>query len=180
MRKRLFFFRRKSFEENSADTNLYRQLFHFLIKQITNPKNVEQLIQLGQRAPGKGADENFHTYLLFEKYLCSFEQSKNYTPASLRSLIKDLFPDLGTIDPFSILFLTDLEKKNTIAIDFLRSFLSSVEEQFGQAGDGYFERKKDDLDQLLAERNKEETFSELQSLSTEVFQFVNENYGETF
>src|SRR5205814_1215191 len=103
-----------------------------------------------------------------------------FTPQGLRNIIYNLFPELSKKDSFDILFLTDLEKKNTIAIQFLTSFLSDVIDQFGHAGDGYFERKQDDLTQLNFQKEKDETFAELQSLSFEIFQFVHENYGEAF
>src|SRR5438270_13528255 len=161
----------------SADAGLYKELFIFLSNLISRPENAEQLLQIGSRVHHKSPDEIFHTYILFEKYICSFEREQKHNPTTLRNLIKEKFPQLEGKEPFSILFVSDTEKKNTIAIQFLTSFLKDVIHQFGNAGDGYFERMQDDLNQLYQQKHKEEIFSELQSLSFDVFQFVNDNYG---
>jgi PAS domain S-box len=176
MFKKIFFRKRKE-EIISADAILYKDLFSYLTSLITRPENAEQLIQIGSRAHQKSPDEVFHTYVLFEKYINSFERNQKYTPAVLRDLIKDNFPELASREPFNILFINDTEKKNTIAIQFLNAFLTDVTNQFGNAGDGYFERIRDDLNQLYEQKHKEDVFIELQMLSFEVFQFVNDNYG---
>ena len=161
----------------SADATLYKDLFHYLTSLISRPENAEQLIQIGSKAYQKHPDEVFHTYILFEKYICSFERNQKYTPANLRNLIREQFPELSNKEPFNILFINDTEKKNTIAVQFLNAFLNDVINQFGNAGDGYFERIRDDLNQLYQQKHKDEVFAELQVLSFEVFQFVNDNYG---
>lgn len=115
-----------------------QELFQFLIRQITVPKNAEQLIQLAGKAHLKTPDEVFHTYLLFEKYICTFEPEQRFTRETLRESIGTHFPELRNQDPFSILFLGDIEKKNTVAIEFLSSFLDRLREQFGGAQDGFF------------------------------------------
>lgn len=157
---------------------LYVRLFQFLSKQITVPKNAEQLLQLGSKAHHKKPDEIFQIYLLFETYICTFEPEQKYTRQLLRNDIGRLFPALFQTEPFSILFLTDTEKKNSIAIQFLKGFLASVSEQFGQAGDGFFDRKIKELDELSSGIKAEQTFRDLQFLSFEIFHFVQENYGE--
>ena len=161
----------------SFASSLYPELFQFLIRQITVPRNAEQLIQLGHKAHNKKPDEIFHIYLLFEKYISSFEPEQKYTSQSLRQEICRLFPDLIKTDPFSILFLSDVEKKNTIACHFLADFLSSVSIQFGHAGDGFFEKKLSELDELKSRISAEQSFRDLQFLSFEIFHFVHENYG---
>ncbi|HEU0064450.1 MAG TPA: hypothetical protein VFQ58_05440, partial [Flavisolibacter sp.] len=171
------FSRKNKIQADSADAGLYKELFIFLSNLISRPENAEQLLQIGSRVHHKSPDEVFHTYILFEKYICSFEREQKHNPTTLRNLIKEKFPQLAGKEPFNILFVSDTEKKNTIAIQFLTSFLKDVIQQFGNAGDGYFERMQDDLNQLYQEKHKEEIFSELQSLSFDVFQFVNDNYG---
>src|ERR1700733_209747 len=119
---------------------LYRPLFEFLISCITPSANAEQLIQLGSKAARKSADEAFYTYLLFEKYLTTFELSAQHTRKSVRERVRQRFPALLEDDSiFNILFVSETEQKNTLAIQFLESFLETVRDKFGRTGDGYFE-----------------------------------------
>src|SRR6185312_3675769 len=159
---------------------LYIALFEFLISIISIPANAEQLIQLGHKAAGKSADEVFHTYLLFEKYLTSFEQMEQHTRKSLRERIRQRFPALlreGSI--FNILFVSEFEQKNTLAIQFLHSFLVALRDKFGRSGDGYFEKKIADLAALEVRKRDPDIFRNLQFLSFDVFHFISNNYGET-
>jgi PAS domain S-box-containing protein len=158
---------------------LYQSLFEFLISSVSSPANAQQLIQLGYKAARKNADEVFHTYLLFEKYLTSFELAEQHTRKSLRERIRQRFPALlhdGSI--FNILFVGETEQKNTLAIQFLQSFLDTVKDKFGRAGDGYFEKKVNELAILEAGRRDPDIFRKLQFLSFDAFQFVSSNYGE--
>lgn len=158
---------------------LYQSLFEFLIGSVSSPANAQQLIQLGYKAARKNADEVFHTYLLFEKYLTSFELAEQHTRKSLRERIRQRFPALlqdGSI--FNILFVGETEQKNTLAIQFLQSFLETVKDKFGRAGDGYFEKKVNELAILEASRRDPDIFRKLQFLSFDAFQFVSSNYGE--
>jgi len=158
---------------------LYQSLFEFLISSVSSPANAQQLIQLGYKAARKNADEVFHTYLLFEKYLTSFELAEQHTRKSLRERIRQRFPALlqdGSI--FNILFVGETEQKNTLAIQFLQSFLQTVRDKFGRAGDGYFEKKVNELAILEASKRDPEIFRKLQFLSFDAFQFVSSNYGE--
>ncbi|HEY4108951.1 hybrid sensor histidine kinase/response regulator [Puia sp.] len=163
---------------SDKESALYKALFEFLISSITVPADAEQLIQLGNKAATKGDEEVFHTYLLFEKYLASFEQERN-TRKSLRERVRQRFPVLledGSI--FNILFVSETEQKNTLAIHFLQPFLAAVKDKFGKAGDGYFERKMADLAVLDTQRRDPEAFRKLQFLSFDVFKFIGSNYGE--
>jgi PAS domain S-box-containing protein len=158
---------------------LYKALFDFLISCISVPAKAEQMIQLGHKAAGKGADDVFHTYLLFEKYLTSFEQAEVHTRKSLRERIRQRFPVLleeGSI--FNILFVSETEQKNTLAIQFLQSFLGALKDKFGRAGDGYFEKKLAELIALESRKRDPEIFRSLQFLSFDVFHFIGNNYGE--
>jgi PAS domain S-box-containing protein len=158
----------------------YQSLFEFLISCVSVPANAEQLIQLGYKAARKDADEVFYTYLLFEKYLTSFELSEQHTRKSLRERVRQRFPFLledGSI--FNILFVSETEQKNTLAIQFLQSFLETVKDKFGRAGDGYFEKKVRELAVLEAGKRDPEIFRKLQFLSFDAFKFVSGNYGET-
>jgi PAS domain S-box-containing protein len=163
--------------EHSA---LYKALFDFLIGNISVPANAEQLIQLGHKASAKNADEALHTYLLFEKYLTSFEQMDQHTRKSLRERIRQRFPALlyeGSV--FNLLFVSENEQKNTLAIQFLQSFLQALKDKFGRAGDGYFEKKIADLAALEVRKRDPDIFRNLQFLSFDVFHFISNNYGET-
>ncbi|HUB61768.1 MAG TPA: ATP-binding protein [Puia sp.] len=164
-------------EDQSA---LYQSLFEFLIGCISAPANAQQLIQLGYKAAKKDSEEVFHAYLLFEKYLTSFELAEKLTRRPLREGIRQRFPALlneGSI--FNILFVSETEQKNTLAIQFLQTFLDAVKDRFGRAGDGYFEKKIRDLMVLEEQISDPETFRKLQFLSFDAFQFVSSNYGET-
>ncbi len=58
---------------------LYKRAFlEFLINQISEPQNAEKLIELAHKSLGQKTEEVFHTYLLFEKYLTTFEQDTRY------------------------------------------------------------------------------------------------------
>ncbi|HEY6901932.1 MAG TPA: ATP-binding protein [Puia sp.] len=164
----------------SDQSALFRALFDFLIDCISVPANAEQLIQLGHKAVGKDAEEVFHTYLLFEKYLTSFELIEQHTRKSLRERVRQRFPALlhdGSI--FNILFVSETEQKNTLAIQFLHSFLDAVRDKFGRAGDGFIEKKIKELSILEIGKDEPEIFRKLQFLSFEAFQFVGNNYGES-
>src|ERR1700744_4305549 len=167
-----------SARRSDKEQALYKALFEFLIHCITEPTNAEQLIQLGSKVAAKDTEEGFHTYLLFEKYLTSFEQEQ-CNRRSLRVRVRQRFPVLlqeGSI--FNILFVSETEQKNALAIHFLQPFLAAVKEKFGRAGDGYFERKMAELVQLDAQRRDPEAFRKLQFLSFDVFKFIGNNYGE--
>ncbi|HEV2480332.1 MAG TPA: ATP-binding protein [Puia sp.] len=159
---------------------LYKALFEFLIGCISVPANAEQLIQLGYKSAGKSAEEVFHAYLLFEKYLTSFEQVEQQNRRSLRERVRQRFPVLltdGSI--FNILFVSETEQKNTLAIQFLHSFLLALKDKFGRAGDGYFEKKIIELGGLETRKRDADIFRNLQFLSFDVFHFIGNNYGET-
>src|SRR5580698_10258744 len=164
-------------EDQSA---LYQSLFEYLISCVSAPANAQQLIQLGYKAAMKDSEEVFHTYLLFEKYLTSFELAEKLSRRPLRQGIRQLFPALlneGSI--FNILFVSETEQKNTLAIQFLQAFLEAVREKFGRAGDGYFEKKMRELTVLEEQISDQESFRKLQFLSFDAFQFVSSNYGDT-
>jgi PAS domain S-box-containing protein len=136
-----------------------------------------QLIQLGLKASGKKVEEVFNTYLLFEKYLITFEPER-FTRQSLRESIRQRFPAILQDPIFNILFVSESVQKNTLAVEFLRSFFAAVGDKFGRAGEGYVEKKMKELKELQAKIHEGEIFRKLQSLSFEVFQFVGGNYGE--
>ena len=163
-------------EDHSA---LYRALFEFLITCISVPANAEQLIELGYKSAGKNSDEAFYTYLLFEKYITSFEQVEKHTRKSLRESIRQRFPALLQSPIFTILFVPETEQKNTLAIQFLQSYLEAVIDKFGRTGDGFFDKKMKELAVLEEQNTEVETFRKLQFLSFEAFRFVGNNYGET-
>jgi len=160
-----------------TDNLLFKQLFSFLISRISTPGNAEQLIQLGNRSAVQGAEESIHTYLLFEKYLTSFEQGTGYTRHSLRASIRERFPAIVQEPVFSILFVPEVEQKNTLAAEFINSFLDNVSSKFGRASDGYFEKKLKQL-ATLEGLKQEEVFKKLQLISFEAFEFVGKTYGE--
>lgn len=159
-------------------SHLYNLLFGHLISCIPATASAPQLIQLGLKISGKKVGEVFNTYLLFEKYLTTFE-SERFNRATLRESIRQRFPAILQEPIFNILFVPETEQKNILAIEFLRSFLLAVGDKFGRAGEGYVEKKLSEL-AIMEEKIREvEIFRKLQFLSFEVFQFVGGNYGET-
>src|ERR1700742_2436651 len=93
---------------------LYRALFEFLIGSISSPSNAAQLIELGTRSNGMDADEVLNTYLLFEKYMTTFEQAEKHTRKSLRERVRQRFPALLQESIFDILFVPETVQKNTL------------------------------------------------------------------
>jgi len=165
-------------QNTDARTRLYKNLFDYLISCISVSSGAPQLIQLGLKASGKRVEEVFNTYLLFEKYLVTFE-SDQFTRESLRERIRQRFPGILQDPIFNILFVSEVEQKNTLAIEFLRAFLLAVADKFGRAGEGYVDKKIKELAALQEKVCEGEIFRKLQFLSFEVFQFVGGNYGET-
>jgi len=161
-----------------ARSRIYKSLFEYLISCISVSSGAPQLIQLGLKASGKKVEEVFNTYLLFEKYLITFDQER-FTRVSLRESIRQRFPAILQDPIFNILFVSESEQKNTLAIEFLRSFFRAVADKFGRAGEGYVDKKMKELKELEEKVHEGEIFRKLQSLSFEVFQFVGGNYGET-
>jgi PAS domain S-box-containing protein len=178
--KNLLHFKRNANVPTTADTHrlLYKGFFEFLINQVSTPQNAEQLIELGFKSMGKTTEEVFHTYLLFEKYLTSFEQDTYYDRESLREGIRLRFPAILQEPIFHLLFVSETEQKNTLAVEFLQSFLSNAGDKSGRGGAGYLEKKSKELEALGECRQEPESFRKLQSLSFELFHFVGENYGD--
>jgi len=162
---------------SDARSHLYKILFDYLISIIPATATAPQLIQLGNKASGKKVEEVFNIYLLFEKYLTTFE-AEQFTRDSLRESVRQRFPGILQEHIFNILFVPESEQKNILAIEFLRSFLKDVSDKFGRAGEGYVEKKLKELDELHERIREGEIFRKLQFLSFEVFQFVGSNYGE--
>jgi PAS domain S-box-containing protein len=164
-------------EEDLSD--LYRSIFDYLITCISVPANAEQLIELGYKSAGRNGEEAFHTYLLFEKYLTSFELAEQYTRDTLRGHVRERFPELLEHPFFSILFLPETEQKNTLAVQFIQSFLDMVSDKIGRAAEATFDKKVKELAVLEEEKQDPETFRKLQFLSFEVFRFVSDHYGKS-
>jgi len=163
---------------SDARSHLYKVLFDYLIFCIPATATAPQLIQLGNKVPGKKVEEVFNTYLLFEKYLTTFE-AERFTRNSLRESVRQRFPGILQEPIFNILFVPESEQKNILAIEFLHSFLKDVSDKFGRTGEGYVEKKLKELSELQERIREGEIFRKLQFLSFEVFKFVGDNYGET-
>jgi hypothetical protein len=86
---------------------------------------------------------------------------------------------LGKEPFFNILFLPLAEQKNLLAIQFLKSFLINVSDKLGRTGDGFFEKKLNELELFELQKNEPEIFADLQFISIESFRFIGKNYGET-
>jgi len=82
-------------------------LFDFLAKEISAPKNAENIIEMGRQAARKDSEELLPVYLLFESYLCNFDREVKYTRESLRQTIRNKFSFLSGDPFFSLLFLEE-------------------------------------------------------------------------
>jgi len=108
-----------------ADNNLFKQVFGFLISRISNPGNgrtADTALEIS-RPPG-GRKKAIHTYLLFEKYLTSFRTGQRW----LYKKFPTRLPYAKNSRPlyrnrlFSILFVSEIEQKNTLATEFIHPF----------------------------------------------------------
>jgi PAS domain S-box-containing protein len=165
-------------QEAEENTALYKSLFDFLTSCLSTPGSAQQLVELSVKAATKNEADVFPVYLLFEKYLTSFEEGERYTRRALREDIRERFPRLGDLTIFPILFVPEAEQKNTLAIQFLETFLDAVTDRFGRTGDGYFEKRQKDLEILEGCVQDILLFRKLQFISFETFKFVSANYGE--
>jgi PAS domain S-box-containing protein len=164
--------------QDEANRSLFKGLFEFLINQISDPRNAEQLVQLGLTSFDKNTEEVFNTYLLFEKFLTSFEQETYYDRQSLREGVRLRFPSILQEPIFHLLFVSEVEQKNTLAIQFLQTFLENAADKFGRTGAVYFEKKFRELASLDENKQAPESFRRLQFLSFEIFHYVTGNHGD--
>ena len=178
--KKLFklFSRKKSAAEigNSVD---FSALFDFLTREISVPRNAENIILMARQATRKNSEDLLSIYLLFESYLCNFDSAGKYTRDSLRQTISSKFP-LVSHDPFfSILFLNEEQKKVKIGAFFIVQFLQHCIEKFGRSKENFLEKKKAEFAQIFADPGKEVTFANIEASSVELRQLIGDSWGHS-
>src|SRR5688572_21973935 len=153
-----FFSARKSTAEKAVSVD-FSALFDFLTKEISVPRNVENIIGMAKQAARKNSEDLLSIYLLFESHLCNFDPAKKYTRTSLRQVISTKFPFLSEDPFFSILFLKDEQKKVKLGAFLIRQFLQLCIQRFGGSKDNFLEKKQVEFTILFTEPGKELPFA---------------------
>ncbi len=172
------FSRKKSAAEsgNSVD---FSALFDFLTREITVPRNADNIILMARQATRKNSEDLLSIYLLFESYLCNFDPAGKYTQGSLRQTISNKFP-LVSHDPFfSILFLNEEQKKVKIGAFFIVQFLQHCIEKFGRSKDNFLEKNKAEFAQAFADPGNEITFANIEASCAELRQLIGDSWGHS-
>ena len=172
------FSRKKSAAEsgNSVD---FSALFDFLTREITVPRNADNIILMARQATRKNSEDLLSIYLLFESYLCNFDPAGKYTQGSLRQTISNKFP-LVSHDPFfSILFLNEEQKKVKIGAFFIVQFLQHCIEKFGRSKDNFLEKNKAEFAQIFADPGNEMTFANIEASCAELRQLIGDSWGHS-
>lgn len=176
--KNLFTIFRKKITFNAAPVKGQRQLFDFLIKEISVPKRAEELIAVGRNSNNSAADELLPDYFLFERYLTNLDPEQKYTRKSLRAAIHQRFPELASDPHLSILFISDIEKKQKLSVFFLRCCLELTGESFGNANK-YFEQMGNTVNGIEKMPASEQSLQALRDLSDKLFQNIIGNFGNS-
>ncbi len=158
--------------------NGYDRLFDFLIKEISVPKQAEELIAIGKKNSRKPVDDLLSDYFLFERYLTNIDPEQKYSRESLRSTLQQLFPGLKNDAFFSILFLPEADKKQRLAVSFVELCLLRSIDNFGHAGNGLFDDQLKELRSLQQTAATAESLQRIQSLSDSVYQHIATNFGD--
>ncbi|RXK83868.1 PAS domain-containing hybrid sensor histidine kinase/response regulator [Filimonas effusa] len=154
------------------------QVFDFLAKEISVPRQNEQLIAVARRAGEKHAAALLPDYFLLERYLTNLDPEQKYTQQSLREVLRQRFEWL-TKDPyFSVLFLHDPGKKQQQAVYFIRRCLAKATDNFGFSGGGLFEQMGKELELLELEIASEAVLKKMEVLSIQIYHYIVANFGE--
>lgn len=175
MKNILTIFRKKR-KQKTATVKSQRQLFDFLIKEISVPKQAEELIAIGRKNKNSTADELLADYFLFERYLTNLDPEQKYTRQSLRNTIQLQFPELAHDAFFSILFIPDLDKKQRISIYFVRNCLAKAGSSFGSAN-GMFDSLNESLSVIEAAPATQQSLGQIHSFSDTLYQHIATNFG---
>src|SRR4051812_33098042 len=173
-----FFSGKKSTAEkgNSVD---FSALFDFLTKEISIPRNAENIILMARQAARKNSDELLSIYLLFESHLCNFDRTEKYNRQSLRQTIDTKFPLLSQDPFFSILFLKEEQKKVKLGAFFIGQFLQDCIDKFGRSKDNYLEKKKTEFRDIFIEPGNEITFANIEASCVELKQVIGDSWGHS-
>jgi PAS domain S-box-containing protein len=172
-------FRTKSRQQATPAANHLAQVFDFLVREISVPKQNEQLIAVAKKAKNKSTADLLPDYFLLERYLINLDPEQKYTQQSLRDVLKQRF-DWLTQDPyFCVLFLPDLGKKQHQAVFFIKLCLQKAISNFGFAGNGLFEQLGKELEELELTISSEVTLKKIENLSIRIYHYITANFGHS-
>ena len=157
----------------------FSALFEFLIKEISVPKDADNIILMAKQAGRKNSEDLLSTYLLFESYLCNFDVARKYDRTSLRKTIANKFSFL-TFDPFfSILFLNEEQKKVKLGAVVIGQFLQFCVEKFGKSKENFLEKKKIEFTKIFIDPGNEITFANIEASCAELKQVISDSWGHS-
>jgi len=173
-----FFSKKKSAAENGSSVD-FSALFEFLTKEISTPRNAENIIQMAKQAARKNSEDLLSIYLLFESHLCNFETEAKYSRESLRQTISAKFP-LLSLDPFfSILFLNEEQKKVKLGAFLIRKFLQLCIDRFGGSKDNFLEKKLVEFTKVFTDPPNELIFAYIEASCADLRQVISDSWGHS-
>jgi PAS domain S-box-containing protein len=155
------------------------QVFDFLVREISVPRQNEQLIAVAQKAKNKTSADLLPDYFLLERYLINLDPEQKYTQQSLRNTLKHRFDWLTTDPYFCVLFLPDLGKKQHQAVIFIKLCLQKAIANFGFAGNGLFEQLGKELEELELMIASEAILKKMENLSIRIYHYITANFGQS-
>ena len=173
-----FFSRKKSTADkgNSVD---FSALFDFLTKEISVPRNANNIILMARQAARKHPEDLLSIYLLFESHLCNFDPAGKYNRESLRATISNKFSFLSLDPYFSILFLKEEQKKVKLGAFFIGRFLQHCIEKFGRSKDNFLEKKKAEFTEIFTEPGNDIVFADLEASCVDLKHVIGDSWGHS-
>lgn len=155
----------------------FDQLFDFLIKEISVPKQAERLIAVGRKVKGKPVDELIRNYISFEHHLITLDPEQKYDQEKLRAIVKQRFPDLLQNEHFALLFEPEELQKLRLAVIFSSICMQEASGIFGNAGNGLFEQVQKELEAIQYSDYSEAVMQQMQLLIGRMYAYINTNFG---
>ena len=165
-------------KEETTTAHGLAQVFDFLAKEISVPRQNEQLVAVARKAGEKNAADLLPDYFLLERYLTNLDPEQKYTQQSLRETLRHRFEWLTKDTYFCVLFLHDPGKKQHQAVDFIRRCLAKATDNFGFSGSGLFEQMGKELEILELEISSEIVLKKMEVLSIQIYHYIVANFGE--
>lgn len=166
-------------QEETPAAHSLAQVFEFLAREISVPRQNEQLIAMTRRAKDKTSASLLPDYFLLERYLINLDPEQKYTQQSLRDSLKQRFHWLTTDPYFCVLFLPDLGKKQQQAVFFIQLCLQKATSNFGFSGNGLFEQMGKELEEMELMIASEGVLKKMEELSLRIYQYITQNFGQT-
>jgi PAS domain S-box-containing protein len=173
------FFSGKKSAADKANSVDFSALFDFLSKEISIPRNAENIILMARQATRKNSEHLLPIYLLFESHLCNFDPEQKYTRESLRLTISNKFPLLTSEPFFSILFLNEEQKKVKLGAFFIGQFLQLCIDRFGRTKDNFLEKKHMEFAEVFINPGDEMVFAFIEASSAELSQVIGDSWGQS-